>query len=77
MEEFKNVHCSLYNSAETNDDMAKLKEDVRSLITDTSDADIVTGKAVKEAATRMKPKKSDVSGSYTSEAILNAPDIFF
>ena len=25
----------------------------------------------------MKPKKSDISGSYTSDAILNAPDILF
>ena len=25
----------------------------------------------------MKPKKLDISGSYTSDAILNAPDIFF
>jgi hypothetical protein len=25
----------------------------------------------------MKPQKGDISGSYTSDAILNAPDIFF
>ena len=25
----------------------------------------------------MKPSKSDVSSSYTSDAILNAPDVFF
>ena len=37
----------------------------------------MTGQAVKEAACRMKSNKSDISGSYTSEAILNAPDIFF
>ena len=47
------------------------------MIRDSRDADSVTGKAVKEAAARMKPKKADVSGSFTSEAILNAPDIFF
>lgn len=37
----------------------------------------ITGQSVKEAACRMKPRKSDVSSSYTSDAILNAPDIFF
>ena len=41
------------------------------------EANKVTGEAVKEAACRMKPNKSDVSGSYTSNAILNAPDVFF
>ena len=57
--------------------MSRLKEDLKSLITaDSSEADLVTGKAVKEDAARMKPKKADVSGSFTSEAILNAPDIF-
>ena len=34
----------------------------------------VTGDIVKEAACQMKPKKGDVSESYTSDKILNAPD---
>ena len=37
----------------------------------------VTGKKVKEAACLLKPRKSDVSGGFTSDAILNAPDIMF
>ena len=37
----------------------------------------VTGNIVKTAACRMKPGKADVSMSYTSDAILNAPDYFF
>ena len=41
------------------------------------EADKITGKTVKLAACRMKPKTSDVSTSYTSDAIINAPDIFF
>ena len=32
----------------------------------------VSGSIVKEAACRMKPGKSDVSGGYTSDALLNA-----
>ena len=37
----------------------------------------VTGEKVKEAACRMKPNKSDVSEGYTSDALLNGPDILF
>ena len=77
VEEFRKVYFALYNSSDTSEDMAVLKEELKTLITGTREADLITGKAVKEAATRMKPKKSDISGSYTSEAILNAPDIFF
>ena len=32
---------------------------------------------MKQAACKMKPKKGDVSESYTSDAILNAPDLLF
>ena len=37
----------------------------------------ITGTKVKEAACQMKPKKGDISGGFTSDAILNAPDILF
>ena len=37
----------------------------------------VTGDIVKEAACRMKPNKSDVPGSYSSDALLNGPDSLF
>ena len=37
----------------------------------------VTGIKVKEAASLMRPKKGDISGGFTSDAILNAPDILF
>ena len=37
----------------------------------------VNGPIVKEAACRLKPGKSDVSGGYSSDAILHGPDILF
>ena len=37
----------------------------------------ITGGVVKSAATKMKGGKSDVSGSFTSDVILHAPDSFF
>ena len=55
-------------------DVIKLKidsEDTGSEVTK------ITGKAVKEAACKLKPGKSDVTEGYTSDAILNAPDILF
>ena len=59
--------------------MTKLKTKVEDLIKLDSTIEVgrVTGKVVKEAASTMKPGKSDVSGGYTSDALLNAPDILF
>ena len=37
----------------------------------------ITGTVVKAAALKMKPGKSDVSGSFTSDVVLHAPDSFF
>ena len=37
----------------------------------------ITSHTVKQAACKMKPNKGDVTGEYTSDAILNAPDILF
>ena len=37
----------------------------------------MTGAKVKEAVGRMKPRKGDVSGGFTSDALFNAPDILF
>ena len=37
----------------------------------------VTGEAVKKAVQKMKAGKSDISGSYTSDALLHSPDIIF
>ena len=37
----------------------------------------LTGSIVKQAMTEMKPKKSDVSGYFTSDALLHSPDILF
>lgn len=37
----------------------------------------VTAEIVKDAVKMMKAGKSDVSGSYTSDVFLNAPDILY
>jgi hypothetical protein len=59
--------------------MLELKQLLQSEISGNclQEANRITGAAVKEAACRMKPGKSDVSTSYTSDALFNAPDTFF
>ena len=37
----------------------------------------ITADKVKQACSKMKPSKSDVSGGYTSDALLHAPDSLF
>jgi hypothetical protein len=52
---------------------------IRSLIGASSleEANKVTGSVVKEAAKLMKAGKSDVSGGFASDVILDAPDLMF
>jgi hypothetical protein len=42
-----------------------------------SEVNKITGKVVKEASRRLKAGKGDVTGSYTSDAIKNCPDLFY
>ena len=78
-EKFKSVYEALYNSADTDAEMAILHEKVSALIGDNSEEEVakITGSIVKETVTMMKAQKGDVSGSFTSDAILHAPDILF
>ena len=72
---FKCVYSALYNSTPS------VLDSLNNLITmnDNSigEAMKITGNVVKEAATKLKPGKCDFSGSYSSDAILNAPDNLF
>ena len=79
VEEFRKMYEELYNSLDTRSEMDTLGEKIKNLISGTcmEDVNLVTGSVVKEAAERLKPGKGDVSGSYTSDTILNAPDILF
>ena len=78
-DKFKAVYEALYNSADTNVEMAELLQEVDALIGETSQQEVakITGSKVKEAVTLMKAQKGDISGGFTSDAILNAPDILF
>ena len=79
VQKFKTVYEALYSSADTQDEMAVLLEKVERLITPNSVMEVnkITASKVKEAACLMKPSKADISGGFTSDALLNAPDILF
>lgn len=59
--------------------MLNIKEKLKNMIPADSTKEInkITGKIIKEACLKIKPSKSDVSGSFTSDVLLNAPDILF
>ena len=59
--------------------MAELKQQIQGLIGQESLCEVLklTGKSVKQAAVLLRPKKSDISGGFTSDALLNSPDILF
>ena len=79
VDKFREVYAALYSSAGSEDDMMSLKEKVKHLIGVDSVQEVarVTGSVVKAAALDMKPAKGDVSGGFSSDAILKAPDIMF
>ena len=73
------MYETLYSSADTQDEMTLLVEKVQRLVNPNSLQEVakITAGKVKEAVCLMKPKKGDVSGGFTSYALLNAPDILF
>ena len=79
VEKFREIYSELYNSANTKDELDVLSGEIKHLISHESVNEIgkVTGAVVKTAACKLKSRKSDVSGWFTSDALLNAPDILF
>ena len=76
---FKSVYEELYNSAESVDAMEEIKAKLHTMIGQDGIAEVskVTGSIVKEACSRMKPGKADVTQSFTSDVLLNGPDNLF
>ena len=76
-EMFKESYENLYNSASTEQEMIELKAQVQDLIgiACMDEVSKVTGDIVREAVAKLRPNKSDVSGSYVSNALKCAPDL--
>ena len=80
LDKFKEVYESLYNSSGCENGMRTLEEKVSALLkSQNSVAEIekLTSSVVKEAVCHMKSSKMDVSGGFSSDCFLNAPDELF
>ena len=79
VERFRAVYSTLYNSASTAGEVDIIKEKLGTLINGNSMEEVrkITGIKVKEAAELLKPGKGDLSEGFSSDALLNGPDILF
>ena len=82
LEKFRECYSELYNSAGTSKEMVVIKSEIDKLINLSRNESYyevkkITPNVVKDAAKLLKPNKTDVSGCYTSDVFLNAPDILF
>ena len=77
LNKIKELYKDLYNSAGTKEEMFGVKETMNGMINQGSanQCERITEAVVKKACARMKPGKSDVTGNYTSDIFLHAPDI--
>ena len=80
LDKFRECYASLYNSAESGEEMNMIKDTLEKVIGDNvalSEIEVskVTTSIVYEAIDMMKDNKGDVSGSYTSNVFKNAPEI--
>ena len=68
---FRNIYSSLYNSVEDTENLAEVAEQVENKVGDYSlqDVAMVTPNIVKEAATKLKPGKTDPVFSFSSDCI--------
>ena len=75
-DKFKEVYEALYNSADTSEAIGLIKDKLEHMIDGTSLDEVkkITPEIVKKVATLMKPNKADVTGSFTSDLLLHAPE---
>ena len=79
-ETFANIFKTLYNSSESGEEMKELQDRIQRLVgTGDRVSEIlkVTTELVKQAACSLKPHKMDVSQGFSSDALLNGPDVLF
>ena len=79
VEKFRHVYSAWYNSSDSSVEMTSIKEKIKDLVQHDSGEEVfkITGAIVRKAAELMKKGKADVSESYTTDAIIQAPDTLF
>merc|ERR1711954_486452 len=78
-EMFKESYENLFNSAPSGAEMETMKVNLETLIDVAAKDEVnkVTGDIVREAVSKLKPRKTDVSGGYISDALKLAPELLF
>ena len=76
-EQFANVYEALYNSVNDDQGLEELRRKLLAAGISASDTDNITPEIVKQAVNKIKSGKTDVSGQFSSDALLNAPDNLF
>ena len=79
-DQFKKVYQNLYTSAPSEQGMEELQDKLRLLLqSENSNTEVerVTAEVVKQAVTKMKRHKMDISQGFSSDALINAPDLLF
>ena len=78
-EMFRESYNNLYNSVPSGYEMDKILKSLEKMDLWQSGQEIekINVDIVKNAVCKLKPLKSDVSGSFVSDALKNAPDILF
>ena len=80
MEKFKEVYQALYNSSGSRDEMKSVEDKVSDLLktqNNITEVNKLSADVVKESVCMMKTKKMDVSGGFSSDCFLHAPDALF
>ena len=78
-EMFREAYEELYNSAPSENEMAGIKEHLENIIENAAKEEVseLTGDVVKNAVSKLKLSKTDVTGSYVSDALKHAPDLLY
>ena len=78
-EHFGNIYSTLYNSAEDEEEMRRVKEKVENAVKEESLEDVkrITPEVVKKAAEKLKSGKSDPCFTYSSDCFKNGSETLF
>ena len=79
-DQFAQVYSTLYSSAPSEEGMVELQKRILQLMVvgdSLAEVEKMTAEVVKKAVMKMKKHKMDISQGFSSDALLNAPDLLF
>ena len=76
-EQFANVYETLYNSVNDDEGLDVLYQKLTAAGISANGTDRITPEVVKQVVNKLKSGKTDVSGEFTSDSLLHAPDSLY